>query len=245
MMDLPGPVDAVFFDAGHTLVYVYPSVGSVYAQIAQAHGVEADPRILQEAFRAQWRLAAEARPTEPPFASDFASEDTERAWWRDMVQKVFAAHPGLESFGDRFDAFFDELHQHFAAPDAWRVYDDVAPTLERLNAAGLPCAVVSNWDSRLPALLERLGLLHYFALVITSAQTGCGKPDPRIFEAALARLNAAPERTVHIGDSPVDDAAGACAAGLHPILIDRHEQYTGGYPRVTALTDLLPLLGLD
>lgn len=240
-----GSVDAVFFDAGQTLVYVYPSVGSVYAQIAASHGVEADPQELQDAFRAEWRRTAEMRPAEPPFVSDFTSEETERAWWRDMVAKVFAVHPGLETFGQQFDAFFDQVFHHFAKPEAWRVYQDVTPTLDRLNRVGIPCAVVSNWDSRLPILLERLGLLRYFAFVVTSAEIGCAKPDPCIFEAALARLNVAPERALHIGDSPEDDAAGAHGAGLRPILIDREERYTGEYPRLTTLTDLPRELGLD
>jgi len=245
MIGAGGPVDAVFFDAGQTLVYVYPSVGAVYAQIAQSHGVEADPQKLQEAFRAEWRRRAEMRPTEPPFASDFTSEHVERAWWRDMVAQVFAVHPGLETFGEQFDAFFDEVFRHFAKPEAWRIYEDVTPMLARLNQAGIPCAVVSNWDSRLPLLLERLGLLRYFACVVTSAEIGCAKPDPRIFAAAVARLNVAPERTLHIGDSAVDDAAGAHGAGLRPVLIDREARYTGEYPRLTTLTELPNALGLE
>ena len=245
MMGATGSVEAVFFDAGQTLVYVYPSVGSVYAQIAQSHGVEADPDKLQDAFRAEWRRLADMRPMEPPFASDFTSEEAERAWWKDLVAQVFAVHPGLEIFGEQFDAFFDEVFRHFAKPEAWRIYEDVTPTLDRLSRAGIPCAVVSNWDSRLPILLEQLGLLRYFAFVLTSAEIGCAKPDPRIFEAAAARLHVAPHRTLHIGDSAVDDAAGAHGAGLRPVLIDREGRYMGDYPRLTMLTELPSALGLD
>ena len=245
MMGMTGSVDAVFFDAGQTLIYVYPSVGSVYSEVARLHGVNADPQKLQDAFRAEWRRAAEMRPAEPPFASDFTSEQAERAWWREMVANVFTLHPGLKTFSNQFDAFFDDVFRHFAKPEAWRVYEDVTPTLDRLRQAGIPCAVVSNWDSRLPILLEQLGLLPYFAFVLTSAEIGCAKPDPRIFEAAVARLNVAPERTLHIGDSAVDDAAGAHGAGLRPILIDREARYTGEYPRLTTLTDLPNVLGLD
>ncbi len=244
-MGVPGSVDAVFFDAGQTLVYVYPSVGAVYAQLAQAYGVEADPEKLQDAFRAEWRRLAEMRPKEPPFASDFTSEQVERAWWRNMVAKVFAVHPGVEVFGGQFDAFFDDVFRYFATTEAWRVYEDVTPTLARLRRAGIPCAVVSNWDSRLPILLERLGLLHYFAFIVTSAEIGCAKPDPRIFVAALDRLNVAPERTLHIGDSAVDDAAGAHGAGLYPMLIDRERRYTGEYRRIATLIELCGALGLD
>ncbi len=45
---------------------------------------------------------------------------------------------------------FARLARHFRDPASWAVYDDVAPTLDRLDAGGLRLAVVSNWDSHLP-----------------------------------------------------------------------------------------------
>jgi HAD superfamily hydrolase (TIGR01509 family) len=82
--------------------------------------------------------------------------------------------------------------------------------VRRLRAHGLSLCVVSNWDYELAGRLAPLG----FALdVVTSAAAGAAKPDPRIFELALARLRVAPERTLHVGDS-ADDEEGARAAGL-------------------------------
>ena len=42
--------DAVFFDAANTLLYPYPSVGAVYAQVAERYGVSTSAEAVQRAF---------------------------------------------------------------------------------------------------------------------------------------------------------------------------------------------------
>ena len=49
-----------------------------------------------------------------------------------------------------------ELFHRFAGAEAWEVYPEVRPVLAELAAAGLRLAVVSNWDERLPGLLNEL-----------------------------------------------------------------------------------------
>jgi HAD superfamily hydrolase (TIGR01509 family) len=83
-------------------------------------------------------------------------------------------------------------------------------TVRRLQARGLALCVVSNWDCGLAEHLERLGLR---LPVVTSAEAGAAKPDPAIFTLALERLGVAPERALHVGDSPADET-GAAAAGM-------------------------------
>jgi len=70
---------------------------------------------------------------------------------------------------------------------------------------------VSNWDVGLHEHLRRLDLR--FDAVVTSAEAGIRKPDPRIFALALDRLRIPPERALHIGDDEIDEQA-ARAAGL-------------------------------
>ena len=83
-------------------------------------------------------------------------------------------------------------------------------TVRRLQLRGLALCVVSNWDVGLEAQLAGLGL-HLPA--VTSAEAGAPKPDPAIFRLALDRIGAEPERALHVGDSP-EDEAGARAAGM-------------------------------
>lgn len=85
-------------------------------------------------------------------------------------------------------------------------------TVEALRARGLVLAVVANWDISLVERLAPLGLP-----VVTSAEAGAAKPDPRIFALALERLAVPPGRALHVGDSDAD-AEGARRIGMqfHP-----------------------------
>jgi HAD superfamily hydrolase (TIGR01509 family) len=87
------------------------------------------------------------------------------------------------------------------------------PALQQLRSAGLTLCCVSNWDISLSHQLAALGLARFFVTVVTSAEAGAPKPDPRPFRVALRRAGVPPDRALHIGDSG-SDRAGAAAAGL-------------------------------
>ena len=96
----------------------------------------------------------------------------------------------------------------------------VPEALGRLQRRGLTLAVISNSDGTCAKSLEDAGLLGYLSFVIDSAEVGVEKPDPRIFEIALARCGADPRRTLYIGDLYHADVVGARRAGLHALLLD-------------------------
>jgi putative hydrolase of the HAD superfamily len=103
----------------------------------------------------------------------------------------------------------------------FRPYPDAIALLDALDDVGIAVGVVSNWDCALAGHLERLGLASRFRIITASAAVGHAKPDPRIFRHALAEAGVPAERALHVGDSPEADYAGARAAGLHALLIDR------------------------
>lgn len=121
----------------------------------------------------------------------------------------------------------------------FRLFPDVVPGLDALAAAGLRLGVVSNWDCGLPDVLAALGVADRFAVVATSAAVGAAKPEPAIFHAALATLGVAPGRALHCGDLPHADCAGARAAGVGAVLIDRSGTLPPGpCPRIATLAEL-------
>lgn len=98
--------------------------------------------------------------------------------------------------------------------------DNVEKALQRLHDDGVPIAAVSNapFSGRvLRAELDRHGLAKWFRFVLSSADVGCRKPAPAIFEAALARLGAVANRSWFVGDTMDEDITGALASGLQPI----------------------------
>ena len=103
----------------------------------------------------------------------------------------------------------------------FRAFDDSAPALAELSERGLILVCVSNWDVSLRETLARAGLLDLLDDVLTSAGVGRAKPDPAIFRAALGLAACEPEDAIHVGDSAAEDVAGARAAGIEALLLDR------------------------
>jgi len=122
----------------------------------------------------------------------------------------------------------------------FRAHADAQPALSSLRARGLRLAVVSNWDVGLDAVLDRLGLRAHLDAVVTSAAVGAAKPDPRVFRRALAGLGCPAGAAVHVGDRMHEDVAGARAAGVHAVLLDR-----GGGPIPAGVASVRGLVELD
>jgi putative hydrolase of the HAD superfamily len=90
--------------------------------------------------------------------------------------------------------------------------------LAALRAAKIPVGVVSNTLFSARAWrhgLERHGLAVDF--VVSSADVGARKPDPRIFRAALDLLHVPAEDVWFVGDTLDKDVRGAAAVGMKPV----------------------------
>jgi putative hydrolase of the HAD superfamily len=121
-------------------------------------------------------------------------------------------------------------------------YPDARPALEHLAASGHRLLVVSNWDCSLPDWLGPAGLLEHVERVITSAEAGVAKPGRGIFEQALQAAGEPPAAVVHVGDSLDNDVAGARAAGIRAILVQREGEPVPGVETVRSLAELPGLL---
>ncbi len=128
----------------------------------------------------------------------------------------------------------------------WRPFEDVLPHLAELRAMGVPFGAVSNnIESYQRTKLEVAGLSE-IKIVIGSDTAGAPKPDAAPFLAGCAQLGSSPERTLYVGDNPVNDYAGAQNAGLLAVLVDRggiHEDFSG--LRIRNLWDLAELIRTD
>jgi HAD superfamily hydrolase (TIGR01509 family) len=134
-------------------------------------------------------------------------------------------------------------HSLFAASAA-TLYDDTVPTLQHLRDAGFKLAIVSNWDTPLDPLTERLGIVHYFDIIVAShdARVLSAKPDSHIFNYTLAAVGVLAEETVHVGDTYEADIVGARDVGIRPILIDRDNTQTGRWDETIQSLSELPAL---
>ena len=124
----------------------------------------------------------------------------------------------------------------------FKLYEDVLPCLDRLRDMGIQLAVISNWDYSLHRVLKMFGIYDRFIVVKASLEEGVEKPDPRLFQIALAEAGFSPEETFHVGDDPVDDLEGGLNAGIRSVLIDRSLSETKR-PVIKTLTDLPEAFG--
>lgn len=233
-MNRPAPIRAVFFDVGGTLIEPWPSVGAVYARVGTRHGFQADAGQMESAFRSAWKQCKQR-------VAGRALGSSDKHWWRHLV---FAALDRLSLDPDpvRRTAYFEDLYDEFARPDAWRIFDDVEETFARLRTQDVHVGAISNWDDRLRPLLASLKLADRFDSVTVSCEVGVEKPDGRIFATACHRAGASPAECLHIGDSMDEDAEGATAAGMRAIWIARDHRASDGEERsfetVNTLTDV-------
>ena len=209
--------DAAFFDAANTLLYPYPSVGAVYAEVAARYGVTTTADAVQAAFRRSWAEANAAADSDPVRYG--VGEPDGRRFWHALVHATFAK---IELPKD-FEAFFDELYWLFSQPTVWRLYPECLAVLQTLRQRGYTVGVISNWDIRLLDLLHGLGLMACVQHVSISAVVGWEKPHGKIFAHALDAIGVAPVRAVHVGDSLHADVHGARQAGMQPLWLRRDD----------------------
>jgi epoxide hydrolase-like predicted phosphatase len=84
--------------------------------------------------------------------------------------------------------------------------------------------LISNaWPSLRPAMENEWHIADAFHDLIISAEVGLAKPDPRIYQLALERLEVRPEQAVFIDDF-IENVEGAQAVGMHAIQFKSLEQ---------------------
>ena len=207
---------AVTIDVTGTLIHC-PRLAEIYSSVLERHGTRIPASRLEGLIPTVWdEMDCRVEGGLDRFGEH---EGGASGWWNDYLQRICdyqeLAHPGPFAAAELFD--------RFAHADAWEIYPDVGPALDRMETMGLRLVALSNWDSRLPLLLDRLDLTGRFEAVIYSGAVGYEKPHASIFNAALEALGLRASSVVHIGDRAVDDVEGAEAVGMRALLLDRKD----------------------
>jgi putative hydrolase of the HAD superfamily len=220
-------VSTVSFDVTGTLLAL-PHLGEVYAGVLARHGPSAPPEELDRVVRELWQELSFSVPLgEDRFSSH---PQGARGFWRDLLdaacRRLGLPHPSPFAAA--------ELYDRFAHPEPWELYPDVLPALGELRKRGFRLAVISNFDRRLPGLLDEIGLSPLLEAVVCSEEVGVEKPHPAIFESLLEELDLPAGEVLHVGDRRREDVEGARAVGMEALLLDR----LGGRGDLGNLTEL-------
>lgn len=213
----------IIFDAADTLLKANPSVATVYAQVAAAHGVSADSAQINLRFGPAIRKH---------FADEDSNEELDRTRWQDLVFDV------LQTDNTHL---FDDLWNHFALPSSWELYDDVGPTWTRLLDLGFQIAIASNFDARLLNIVQAKPVLSRASHVFISSQLGFRKPSTKFYDEIQRQLGCNKKELVMVGDSEAADFQGALEAGWQAFHLVRDESHAT-LPRISSLSALVSVL---
>jgi putative hydrolase of the HAD superfamily len=126
---------------------------------------------------------------------------------------------GLQASGEDQALAEPAFAEFFAARQEVQLFDDSLTALQRLSSRW-PVLALSNGN----ADVDRIGIGAYFCGSVSARDVGVGKPDRRIFQAAAARLQVAPEAILHVGDDESLDVLGALQVGMQTAWINRSDK---------------------
>ena len=156
--------------------------------------------------------------------------------WRDYF-RILLTRVGAPP--EDTEEIIDTLAEAHRRVGLWTVaIEGAVETVRALKNAGHRLGVVSNAEGRVERDLDGAGYAGLFETVVDSHVVGVEKPDPQIFRIAMERMGVAPETVVFLGDVPSVDVAGARAAGMTAVLLDRHDLYAAvDVPRLRSIAE--------
>ena len=218
--------DAVLFDAGGVLVLPDPTVlGPLLAYYGGGPSIEPYRRAHYAGMLAKSTVGA-----------------TEGEWA--AYDEAYVRTVGVADV-DLAEAMYVLGITRHAPLWRWSIPESRA-ALERLARAGVPMGVVSNASGQIEGVLARdtcqVGAGPHVPMrcVVDSHVVGVSKPDPAIFDFALAHFAEFElSRIAYVGDSITMDIASSAEAGLHPILLDPYDDHPrAAFERIRSLTEL-------
>ena len=200
----------ICFDATGTLIELSDSVGAVYRRIALEHGVDLPTRRLEDAARG---VLFRAPPRGVDGDAVVARRQGEVDWWFERIRETIQATDSAARFND-FPAFAAALFDAYRRADVWRLRTGASEMLATLRDREWPLAVVSNFDHRLPELLEDLDISRFFELIVIPSETGAAKPDRAAFELVGEALQTPLESLHYLGDDSKEVLNAIAGHGL-------------------------------
>ncbi len=149
----------------------------------------------------------------------------------------------VEHVGYRARGAAEELYRLYweARIAGAKPYDDVTGVLAALNGR-FRLGIISNGNNT----PQMVGIDDVFDFTVFAHECGFPKPDPRIFEFALAGSGVEPRTVAHVGDNLRSDVLGANNYGIFSVWLNRGglNNETGITPdlEIRSLTELLQMV---
>lgn len=209
---------AILFDFGGTL-----DCPSHWLDRFLKHYVEAGFNLTREELNPAFDFATKAGYAAGRSVERFKLGDLVRFLVGNQFEYLRGAGP------DRFRDALDKMDSR----ERFRSVERVRESFLKETVAGLAhgktvlarlkpdfrLGVVSNWYGNLAAIIAEAGMGGIFKTIVDSTRVQSFKPDPAIYETALAEIGTPPEQTAMVGDSMSKDIAPAHRIGMRTIFL--------------------------
>jgi HAD superfamily hydrolase (TIGR01549 family) len=202
----------LLFDLDDTILRFTTGQPNFWLRALQRHLPHAEDRHAQ--LNAQIELVNHEYWSEPERAFQGRQDmHTARRW---------VARAVLEPAGVSLElcqCIADEVTEHKEAHV--HPFEGAVATLEVLRERGHRLALLTNGSALFQRRkLQRFALEPLFELILIEGELGYGKPDARVFQAALDHFAAEPQDAWMIGDNLEADIAGAQQLGIYGVWHD-------------------------
>ncbi|WP_436344773.1 HAD family hydrolase [Natronorubrum sp. FCH18a] len=223
--------DAVFWDIGGVILEL-ESVQGAHAAFVEGLVEEHDLEVTVEEAVDTWRTAVGDHFRE--------REGTEFQSAREAYATGVEALVGEDLPRERWESDFEHHVESSIEPVPGAV-----ETIRELSRRDVHVGVVSDVDDEAgKEMLEQFGVREHFDSITTSEEVGRTKPDPAMFETALEKADAAPERSLMIGDRYDHDVKGADDAGIRGVAFGAEDGPAVAY-RIESLEEILEIVDED
>lgn len=203
-------VTDVFFDLDHTLWDFEKNSALTFEKIFKDHGIDLELELFLNEYRPVnlefWKLYRENK---------IEKEDLRYQRLRKVFDRV--NYPVEDAvINSLANAYIEYLSTHgHLMPYTREILDYLKPRY-RLHI------ITNGFEEVQTKKLHNAGISGYFDQIINSEMAGVKKPDPIIFQLALARTMVLPQHAVMVGDNLEADIMGARAMGIHTIHLNVH-----------------------
>ena len=202
-------IKGILFDLNGTVIDIYTSESDdqIYRTVSNFldyYRIKIPPQILKEEYFSILRQQKKESP------EAFPEFDVIKLF--SEVIKKYSSEESLSVDPATIATIFRAAGRYKLEP-----YDGVVPTLQKLSEE-YPMGAVSDGQAiwALPEL-HSTGLDKFFQFTVVSSDYGFRKPERKMYELALQKLNLPPEEVIFVGNDMYRDVFGAHEMGMKTV----------------------------
>jgi putative hydrolase of the HAD superfamily len=207
----------IYFDAANTLIHK-PDLWLKFDEVLKKYNYEIDPQTL----RRNHKLTSERIKFPDNTSKEFYS----------LFNKEVLISLGISPTEEIINDIFNNCTYL-----AWKKFDDV----DFLKEIKIPLGIISNFNISLKEKITKIIDIPFAEFIVSEEQT-FSKPDKRLYEYAIQKINIPPQEILYIGDSIKLDIEPANSLGMQTLLIDRDLIYPDFKKRIASFNELKYLI---